>query len=99
MGRLESLADWKRQIGKVYRLMRRGELATSEGTRLIYALEAGARIAREESREQYEREQREQIARLEQQLRELQAVRNGQLAALPPPNQRTEDLPAWAREE
>ena len=95
IGRLEELSDWKRQIGKIYRAVRRGEMATEIGTRLVYMLEAGARIAREESREKHEKEQREQVARLEEQLTALQAARTQ--PALPPPTER--ELPDWAKDE
>ena len=94
VGRLEELSDWKRQIGKIYRSVRRGEMATEVGTRLVYMLEAGARIAREESREKHEREQREQVARLEAQLVALQGKGP---ALLPAPD--PQPSPEWAQED
>lgn len=96
VGRLESLADWKRQIGKVYRLVRRGELPSAEGSRLVFILQAGAQITREEARQKHEDEQREQVARLEAQLAALQG-RSPQ-PALPAPVEPAA-LPAWAQED
>lgn len=94
IGRLESLADWKRQIGKVYRMVRRGELPSSEGSRLVFILQAGAQITREESRELHEKELREQVTRLQEQLEALKGGRTQ--PALPAPE--TQELPDWARE-
>jgi polyhydroxyalkanoate synthesis regulator phasin len=96
VGRLEHLADWRRQIAKVYRAVRKGDMPSSEGTRLVFILQAGAQITREESRERHEAEQRAQIERLQEQLAELQGKRSR--AALPAPTPSTPALPAWAQE-
>lgn len=97
VGRLETLADWRRQIGKIYRAVRKGDMPSAEGTRLVYMLESGARIAREESRERHEAEQRAQVERLQQQLAELQGKRPA-AAALPAPSATPAPLPSWAVE-
>jgi hypothetical protein len=88
------LADWKRQIGKVYRLVRRGELPSAEGSRLVFILQAGAQITREEARQKHEEEQRLQVEQLQAQ---LQALRDGRAPlALPAPSEPVE-LPEWAK--
>lgn len=48
VGRLETVNDWRRQIAKVYREMRRGELPHEQGTRLTYVAQIGAQLAKVE---------------------------------------------------
>jgi polyhydroxyalkanoate synthesis regulator phasin len=96
IGRLESLSDWKKQIGKVYRMVRRGELPSAEGSRLVFILTSGAQITREEARQKHEEEQRAQVERLQQQLEALQG--KGQQPLLPAPSELV-TLPEWAKED
>jgi hypothetical protein len=67
VGRLTKLEDWRREIGRIYREMRRGELATENGTRLTYVANIGAQLAKfaEEMREL--EALRQQLARIQQQ--------------------------------
>jgi hypothetical protein len=46
VGRLSSVVDWHRQIGKIYREMRRGQIDPGVGTRLTYVANVGATTAR-----------------------------------------------------
>jgi hypothetical protein len=46
VGRLSTVADWHRQIGKVYREMRRHQIDPSLGTKLSYVANVGATLAR-----------------------------------------------------
>ena len=46
VGRLETVTDWRRQIGKIYREMRKGELAPEDGTKLAFVANLGAQLAK-----------------------------------------------------
>jgi hypothetical protein len=46
VGRLSTVSDWHRQIGKVYREMRRHQIDPSLGTKLSYVANVGATLAR-----------------------------------------------------
>ncbi len=46
VGRLDTVNDWRRQIAKVFREMRRGELAPEDGTKLTYVANIGAQLAK-----------------------------------------------------
>jgi len=46
VGRLFTVIDWHRQIGKVYREMRRGQIAPDLGTKLTFVANAGGTMAR-----------------------------------------------------
>lgn len=65
VGRLERVSDWRRQIGKIYREMRRGELPHEQGTRLTYVAQIGAQLAKVE----------EEIRDRDELLRQLAAIK------------------------
>jgi hypothetical protein len=46
VGRLSTVADWHRQVGKVYREMRRHQIDPSLGTKLTFVANVGATLAR-----------------------------------------------------
>jgi hypothetical protein len=46
VGRLSTVFDWHRQIGKIYREMRRGQIDPGVGTRLTYVANVGATLAK-----------------------------------------------------
>lgn len=46
VGRLSTVFDWHRQVGKVYREMRRHQIDPSLGTKLTYVANVGATLAR-----------------------------------------------------
>jgi hypothetical protein len=46
VGRLSSVSDWHRQVGKVYREMRRHQIDPSLGTKLTFVANVGATLAR-----------------------------------------------------
>jgi hypothetical protein len=64
VGELETVDQWRREIGKIYREMRFQKIPTEQGTRLVYVAEIGARLAK-----------------MAQELKELESLRQ-QLAAL-----------------
>lgn len=95
VGALKELADWEREIGRVYRLVRRGLMASAEGARLTYILTAGATTCRGKLQERREQEQARQIEALRQQLEALQSGRMQPLLPAPDP----QPLPEWAQED
>jgi hypothetical protein len=76
VGRLSTVADWHRQVGKVYREMRRHQIDPSLGTKLTFVANVGATLARviEETMPdgidtpqfEYERLTADELAQLEQ---------------------------------
>jgi hypothetical protein len=96
VGSLKELADWEREIGRVYRLVRRGEMTSTEGARLTYILTAGATTCRGKLQERREQEQAQQIEALRQQLEALRS--HAPLALLPGPTEPA-PLPEWAKED
>src|SRR5689334_14991873 len=46
VGRLRTVADWHKQVAKVYRAMRKGFLPKEDGTRLTYVANIGAQLAK-----------------------------------------------------
>lgn len=66
VGRLRTVADWHKQVAKVYRAMRKGYLPKEDGTRLTYVANIGAQLAK------YKDEMRE-IERIREQLEALKA--------------------------
>jgi hypothetical protein len=70
VGELNTVDQWRREIGKIYREMRFQKIPTEVGTRLVYVAEIGARLAKmaEELRE---------LEALRQQLAQLQGVPTG----------------------
>lgn len=95
VGALKELADWEREIGRVYRLVRRGLMESAEGARLTYILTAGATTCRGKLQERREQEQARQIEALRQQLEALQSGRSQLLLPAPDP----QPLPEWAQED
>jgi hypothetical protein len=67
VGQLETVAQWRREIGRVYREMRFHTIRTEEGTRLVYVAEIGARLAKMQ-------EELESIEALRSQLEQLQGM-------------------------
>jgi hypothetical protein len=65
VGRLETVTDWRRQVGKIYREMRRGELPHEHGTRLVYVAQIGASLVKIEQELSELQRLREQLARLQ----------------------------------
>ncbi len=65
VGQLETVDQWRREIGKVYREMRFQTIRTEIGTRLVYVAEIGARLAKM-------REELNELEALRQQLTQLQ---------------------------
>lgn len=65
VGRLATVNDWTRQIGKIYREMRKGELAHEDGTRLTYVANIGAQLAKVAQELKELQQLREQLARIE----------------------------------
>ena len=45
VGKLLTLADWHKELGRVYRAVRRGEIPSEVGTRLAYMAQTGAKMA------------------------------------------------------
>lgn len=75
VGRLQTVADWHRQIGKIFRQVRKGRLPSQEGTRQTFIANVGAQVARylEELRQNDE---------LRAQVDAILAERNGNLPAI-----------------
>jgi hypothetical protein len=44
LGRLDSVAAWRREIARVYKQMRRREIPSEDGTRLTYVARIGAQL-------------------------------------------------------
>ncbi len=65
VGKLESVSDWRRQLGKIYREMRRGELRPEDGTKLAFVANLGAQLSRLEEELKEARALREEIERLQ----------------------------------
>ena len=65
VGRLETVNEWRREIGKVYREMRFAVIRTEIGTRLVYVAEIGARLSKMQ-------EELESIEALKKQLEQMQ---------------------------
>ena len=67
VGRLKTVSDWMREVGKVYREMRRGEIDTADGTKLTYVANIGAQLARFEEELQTAKRLTEALDRHQQQ--------------------------------
>lgn len=50
VGRLDSVRGWRREVGKIYRAMRRGEIKTSDATRMAYVCDIGHRLVQVEEK-------------------------------------------------
>jgi len=72
VGQLETLDQWRRQIGQIYREMRFHTIKTEIGTRLVYVAEIGARLAK----------MQEELKELESLRQQLEAIRNGDISTL-----------------
>jgi len=76
VGRLRTVADWHKQVAKVYRAMRRGYLPKEDATRLTYVANIGAQLAKHV-------QDTKEIERIREQLEALK----GGTPLLPPPEQ------------
>ena len=65
VGRLETVADWRRQLGKIFREMRRGQLRPEDGTKLAFVANLGAQLAKVEEELKVARAMNEQLAQLQ----------------------------------
>lgn len=65
VGRLDTVAGWRREIGRVYRAMKRGDIAPSDGTKLAFVADLGARLCKVEQELAELTQLRQHIARLE----------------------------------
>jgi hypothetical protein len=74
IGRLETVAQWRRQVGKIYRDMRKGRIPKEDGTRLTYVANIGAQLAK------YEQE----LAQVDELARQLEEIKSGRFL-LPAP--------------
>lgn len=66
VGRLHTVADWHRQVAKVYRAMRKGRMPKEDGTKLTYVANIGAQLAK----------YIEELQQFEQRTRVLEAILN-----------------------
>lgn len=48
VGRLDSVMAWRRELGKLYRAMRRGEMPPDLGARLAYVAQVAAKLVQVE---------------------------------------------------
>lgn len=88
VGRLDTVNDWRRQLGKIYREMRKGELAPEDGTKLAFVANLGAQLAKVE-------QELKDIRTLQERLAAIQQSRS--VAALSAPAvSRPGPLPSWA---
>jgi hypothetical protein len=95
VGRLNAPEHWEREVGRIYRAMRRGELDSSEAARQAYVAECGLRATRAKLEQRRLDEQAAQIAALTAQLEALRAGRPASaLAALPAPTTTSTSPPA-----
>lgn len=65
VGRLETVAQWRREVGRIYRAARRGDLNPSDATKLTFIADVGAKLAKYEQELKELNALREQVARLE----------------------------------
>ena len=65
VGRLDSVQAWRKEVGRIYRGMRRGEIPTQVGTRLAFVAEVGSRLSRVEEELKVAQEMSEKLSRLE----------------------------------
>jgi hypothetical protein len=80
IGRLETVAQWRRQIGKIFKAMGHGKCQKDEGTKLTYVANVGAQLAKVE-------QELAQVENLARQLEEVKAFlgSRGMSLQLPPP--------------
>jgi hypothetical protein len=65
VGRLETVPQWRRLVGRIMRAMLRAELSPDVGTKLIWAARVGADMAKAEQEQRALEEINEKLARLE----------------------------------
>lgn len=65
VGRLETIAHWRRLVGKIMRAMLKGEMPPEHGTKLIWAARVGADLAKAEQEQRTLDELNGRLARLE----------------------------------
>lgn len=99
VGRLDTIADWKRALGKIFRATRKGEISSSEGARLTYIANSGVqaaateeRIALEKRRIEAEEENARQIELLRRKVEEVR----GDAPSTP---MLEREPPAWLRDD
>jgi hypothetical protein len=73
VGRLHTVADWHRQVAKVYRAMRKGRMPKEDGTKLTYVANIGAQLAK----------YIEELTQFEERTRILEAILNERGQPLP----------------
>ena len=71
--RLDTVAEWQREIARVYRAMRKGRMPKEDGTKLVWVADIGAKLAKYQ----------EELKELQTLRQQLEALRPGQLPALP----------------
>jgi hypothetical protein len=64
-GRLSTLTDWRREIGRVYRAMRTGKLAPDDATKLTYVANVAAKLVHLETELRELQALRERLAQLQ----------------------------------
>jgi len=72
VGELNTVDQWRREIGKIYREMRFQKIPTEVGTRLVYVAEIGARLAK----------MAQELCELEQLRQQLAALQGGPTALI-----------------
>src|SRR6185437_3091882 len=65
VGRLETVPQWRRLVGRIMRAMLRGEMPLENGTKLIWAARVGADMAKAEQEQRALEELNAKLARLE----------------------------------
>lgn len=65
VGRLETVAQWRRLVGRIMRAMLKGDMPLENGTKLIWAARVGADMAKAEQEQRALEELNEKLARLE----------------------------------
>jgi hypothetical protein len=73
IGRLDSVRGWRREVGKIYKAMRCGAIPATEGTKLAFVADIGARLTRVE----------EQLRKFDDMARQLERL-EGRAPALAP---------------
>jgi hypothetical protein len=63
VGRLQTVNDWRIQIAKIFREMRKGDLPHDHGTKLTYVAQIGAQLAKVEEELRENQRLRERLER------------------------------------
>ena len=85
VGRLKTLAQWRKEMARVYRAMRRYEMHPEVGTKLAYVATQGAKMCKDE----------EELQTLRAMAEDIKAVKEGRAL----PHQTYSLLPAPTEEE